>query len=119
MNSGTGRNALFYVNYPRLYRKGLHGLETFYQGIAIHELTHVWQGEHSSWTPSYLFKYLLLLMKGRPKGKFFGEYEPGKPWNSYDVEQQAAILCDWYLEGMQPDSPLFRYVKHVRAFRAK
>jgi hypothetical protein len=44
------------------------------------------------------------------------EYKPGEPWDDYNVEQQALLVQDWYLNGMREDDERFTYiVNHIRA----
>ena len=45
------------------------------------------------------------------------EYESGKSWNEYNVEQQARIVEHWYVGGMKQDSELYPYVRdHIRNY---
>lgn len=64
----------------------------------VHELVHVWQLEHGS--------DLLLVAKGM--AKVFGEdytYTAGKPFSSYNLEQQGSIVEDWFGRHYTPDIP--------------
>lgn len=63
----------------------------------IHEMAHVWQVEHGS--------DLLLTAKGM--AKVFGEeyaYTEGKPFSTYNLEQQAHIVQDWFARHYTPAS---------------
>lgn len=57
--------------------------------LFVHEMTHVWQAfNDSNWT-----------MARSAWAQSFGagyEYTPGDSWDSYNVEQQAHIVEDWY-----------------------
>src|SRR5689334_17714423 len=79
----------------------------------IHELTHVWQGNHSFWPPNFMLNSLFhqglaIAQTGNRNNAY--NYTPGAPWQAYNVEQQANIVEDWYLQGMSVTNLLFRYV---------
>ena len=53
----------------------------------IHELTHVWQ--HQSGVP--------VLLRGLVERRYrYGRLVPGRPLARYGIEQQAAIVEDWF-----------------------
>jgi hypothetical protein len=87
----------------------------------IHELTHVWQGFHGVLGWEYMAQSLLsqgyaILTKGDRDEAY--KYEPGAPWGSYNVEQQAYLVEHWYMGGMSPGDVLFPYIaNHIRAGR--
>lgn len=87
----------------------------------VHELTHVWQGYHSRLGWEYMAQSLIaqghaVLLKGDRRRAY--DYYPGAPWRSYNVEQQALIVQDWYSNGMRRDDERYRYVaNHIRAGR--
>jgi hypothetical protein len=87
----------------------------------IHELTHVWQGHHSLFAWEYMVDSLLaqghaILTEGDRNRAY--DYKPGKPWDDYNVEQQANIVEDWFRNGMRADDELFVYITdHIRAGR--
>ena len=85
----------------------------------IHELTHVWQGSHSFVSGGYQVSSLLLqgwhavMSPDGRKGAY--KYTSGAPWTSYNVEQQAHIVTDWYANGCSQADPLFPYIRdHIR-----
>jgi hypothetical protein len=46
-------------------------------------------------------------------------YTPGNPWSSYNAEQQASIVEDWFRGGMPASDPLYPYITdHVRTGNA-
>jgi hypothetical protein len=97
---------------------GYNGLDLSDDGDAtlIHELTHVWQYEHRKYSGSYILDAAAThIFRGQKGYKF----EPGKPWNSYNAEQQASIVEKWYTSGKSenPQDPLFPYVRNI--IRAK
>ena len=86
--------------------------------VFIHELTHVWQSYHGRWVfADSMFNQgcaiaSTLSFEGRSKAY---QYESGLEWNSYNVEQQAAIVEDWYMGGMSKEIVLYEYiVNHIR-----
>jgi hypothetical protein len=38
-------------------------------------------------------------------------YIPGQSWSSYNVEQQAHIVEDWFKGGEREEDPLYRYIR--------
>jgi hypothetical protein len=84
------------------------------RNIFIHELVHVWQGQHSKIPGSYQASSFLgqiwsLITTGERKSAY--QYKAGESWDSYNVEQQAKIVEDWFKNGSKEDDDLFKYVK--------
>ena len=85
----------------------------------VHELTHVWQGYHSSLGWEYMVNSMIaqghaILTQG-DRNKAY-EYKPGKPWDDYNVEQQALLVQDWFRNGMSEDDERYTYIaNHIRA----
>lgn len=112
------RNYTIYFG-PVIFKDGADGpgvRDTF-----IHELTHVWQGFHSSFGWEYMVSSMIaqghaVLTQG-DRNKAY-DYKPGKAWKKYNVEQQALIVQDWFRNGMREDDERFTYVaKHIRKGR--
>ena len=61
----------------------------FRQGFFIHELTHVWQAQKCG-------RFYLPLMR-HPFCRYSYELKPGKPFESYGIEQQAEIVRHRFL----------------------
>jgi hypothetical protein len=84
----------------------------------IHELTHVWQGYHSTFGWEYMVNSMVaqghaILTQGDRNRAY--EYKPGKPWDDYNVEQQALLVQDWYRNGMREDDERYTYIaNHIR-----
>jgi len=76
----------------------------------IHELVHVWQGEHSLWNKSYIFNSLWNQARGDAYGYRLEDITAHKPWKDFNVEQQAKIVEDWFAHGQSLDDPRYRYV---------
>jgi hypothetical protein len=61
----------------------------------IHELTHVWQGHHDRGAWDYVAKSLYVQGKYGEKAYAYDKSNY-KDWDTYNVEQQAQIVEDWY-----------------------
>ena len=87
----------------------------------IHELTHVWQGYHSTLGWEYMVNSMVaqghaILTQGDRNRAY--DYKPGKAWDDYNVEQQALLVQDWYRNGMREDDERYTYIaNHIRAGR--
>ena len=89
----------------------------------IHELTHVWQGHHSRFGWEYIVNSMVsqghaVITKGDRNAAY--QFTPGSPWGSYNVEQQAYMVQNWYRDGMKTDAgdKLYPYIeKNIRAGR--
>jgi hypothetical protein len=57
------------------------------QGLFLHEMTHVWQHQSG----------LNLLLRRHPFCRYDYEFEPGKPFARYGIEQQAEIVRHVFL----------------------
>ena len=75
----------------------------------IHELTHVWQAYQQSFTYGYIFNSL---WHQAISGSNAYSYTPGQNWNSYNVEQQASLVQDWFSSGMSSTSSRFTYIRN-------
>jgi len=93
------------VCYPDCTSRASWGSFGRVDAVFIHEMTHVWQ-----YGKGYNVKLSSLW------GQSFGEgYQPilGKPWDDYNVEQQATIVESWYAAGMGTSHAAFPYVDKV------
>jgi hypothetical protein len=89
----------------------------------IHEMTHVWQGHHGRFGWEYMAESMIaqghaIITKGDRNEAY--KFEPGKPWGSYNVEQQAFLVQNWFSDGMKTDADdkLYPYIeKNIRAGR--
>lgn len=81
-------------------------LATSSQDTLVHETTHVWQGKNSTFALSYVFNsiYNQCMLANAYA------YTPGLPWGSYNVEQQASIVEDWYMGGHSTSNKLYHYI---------
>jgi hypothetical protein len=68
------------------------------QGLFLHEMTHVWQHQSG----------LNLLIRRHPFCRYGYDFEPGKPFARYGIEQQAEIVRHVFLMRLGhrvPDKP--------------
>jgi hypothetical protein len=68
----------------------------------VHEMTHVLQ--HQRGINLILEKNLMFFRHG-PLGGYSYDLQPGKPFFSYNIEQQACIAADCYLARSAPVPP--------------
>jgi hypothetical protein len=86
------------------------------QKTLIHELTHVWQGEHSgsSWDYVLSSAWSQTLLDDA----YAYDKQRLQPWDDYNPEQQAHIVEDWFADGMkegEEEDRRFYYIKaHIR-----
>jgi hypothetical protein len=85
----------------------------------IHELTHVWQGCHGRFGWEYMVHSVIAqgraIIEHGDRGSAY-DYEPGKPWRDYNVEQQAMLVQDWFKRGMKIDDERYVYIaENLRA----
>jgi hypothetical protein len=86
------------------------------QKLLIHELTHVWQGEHSGSSWDYVFSSAW--SQALLDDAYAYDKQRLKPWNDYNPEQQAHIVEDWFADGMregEEEDRRFYYIQaHIR-----
>lgn len=125
---------------PAVYANGAdHGDDT--RATFIHELTHVWQGHHGYSAMGYMIGSVFSQGyhgikdiirhrrysdwdRHRSKAYVYSMNDIGKPWTSFNVEQQGNIIEDWFRKGdyrnadgviikggdMSPDDPRYPYI---------
>ncbi len=100
--------------------------------LLIHELAHVWQGQHlvPFMHNSAAHQTLSAINNGGDVSSAYS-YRVGKPWRQYNVEQQASIVEHWYMPanlcfengvcggGMKTTDGRYRYIRdHIRKNKA-
>jgi len=78
--------------------------------IFIHEMVHVWQYNLGVFVK--LDAIAARIWEKVSEDDAY-EYTIGKPWNSYNVEEQASIVERWYDGGMKSTDDEFHYVEKV------
>lgn len=105
---------------PKVFREGAQVSNI--RNTFIHELTHVWQGHHSTFSWQYMVNSLLaqgraIIEHGNRNRAY--DFKAGQPWDSYNVEQQANIVESWFANGMNINDPLYVYIsENIRAGRS-
>lgn len=92
----TRPKRIYWKNAPRDFT----GTSLAIQALYVHELCHIWQyhtGRLTAW------RYLTR----RENWKYHYQFEPGKPFDAYPIEEQADLLQDWYL--VNSESPVRFY----------
>ena len=80
--------------------------------LLVHETSHVWQGKNSLFALSYVFNSALHQCI---RGNAAYNYTTGQAWSSYNAEQQASIIEDWYKHGKSESDSRWPYIRdHVR-----
>jgi hypothetical protein len=78
-----------------------------YRDIFIHEMTHVWQYYHG-----------YAVVTGSMWANTFGKgydytIEWSDSWDSYNVEQQAHLVEDWFAKGMSKSDKRFLFIENI------
>lgn len=93
------------------------------RNLLIHELTHVWQGQHlvPFMLNSAAHQSLSVINNGgnvAARGDAYS-YTLGRRWGQYNVEQQASIVADWFKNGRKTSDPRYRYIRdNIRSNKA-
>jgi hypothetical protein len=86
---------------------------TYWQETLIHELTHVWQSQRHWFPWLYVAQSVIAqcgaILKTRDRNSAY-IYTPGALWETYNVEQQASIVADWFIRGRSPHDPCYPYI---------
>lgn len=85
--------------------------------LLIHELAHVWQIHHHTFTPGLICEGAFNQIKNELEK---GVYNPGdgqQAWENYNLEQQATIVDLWYRGWdklpCSPDSAVYKHIQHT------
>lgn len=82
--------------------------------LLVHELSHVWQGRNSRSSTTYVYNSIMHQCRASVGGSSRNgayDYTPGQAWSTYNTEQQASIIEDWYKAGARGDHALFPYIR--------
>lgn len=77
--------------------------------LLIHELTHVWQGHNSNLAWGYILNSLFSQMVCKDAYDYDKKLEDD--WRLYNVEQQASIVENWYVDGRSKTDKAYRYIR--------
>jgi hypothetical protein len=103
-----------FVNFGYLVNVGsdYEDMSSSNQNLLVHETTHVWQGKNSVFAMTYVFESAISQCI---HGLNAYSYTAGSEWSSYNPEQQADIVEDWYAAGEPETGDLWGYIRdHVR-----
>lgn len=96
---GFRRLTVFVIFWgPEVYRRGA---DNMFPDTLVHELTHVWQGHNHVFYQQYMVESLIVqgvavMTHGDRDVAYRYDGRPWGEWNSYNVEQQANIVGEWY-----------------------
>lgn len=82
--------------------------------LLVHEMAHVWQGANSQLSTTYVFNSIMHQCNASVHGTSRnGAYAAtaGQVWSTYNAEQQASLIEEWYLAGCREDHPNFPYIR--------
>lgn len=104
------------TNTPPLYTINVgvdaYGDLTAYSLLLIHELGHVWQGQHGVpfvSNSAYHQTMAAIQNNGDPSGAY--RFVTGQQWRRYNSEQQASIITQWFASGRRTNSELYPYIR--------
>jgi hypothetical protein len=86
--------------------------------LLIHELTHAWQIQHSSFLPGLMCSALITQGDNTFFDDAYAYGDPGIPWDDLGLEQQAAIVDQWFgssgeqlpFKPMDQQNPYYGYI---------
>lgn len=87
--------------------KNYSNLNSDTQAVLIHEMVHVLQSEKSFFSINYVLNSCFYQVL---HGRKAYEYELGKKWKEYTVEQQAQIIEDWFRKGKRQEGIVWEYI---------
>jgi hypothetical protein len=64
--------------------------------VLIHELTHAWQIAHNSFLPGFVCSGIINQANYVMGDDVYAYGPPGPPWSSFNLEQQAQIVNQWF-----------------------
>lgn len=116
--TAPGPGGVILVNLGQGYEQPTHytgkgGPEVGIQAagqLLIHELTHAWQIANESFTPEYYCR--ALSTAADTAGGDMSAYRYGGPscdWRSFNTEQQASIVDEWFAGGACSGTPQSQY----------
>lgn len=85
-----------------------------HRNLLVHEFAHVWQGKNSTSSTTYVANSMFNQCRADFSSGSHGgayAYTAGNNWRTYNAEQQASIVEDWYAGGMAQSGALWPYVR--------
>ena len=109
-------NAGFVMNVGAAYPDMTRNDDT--KELLVHETCHVWQGHNDLSSMTYVLNSITHQCSGMIQGKSRNAayaYTPGQNFSTYNAEQQASIVEDWYIAGEPGSGDLWPYIRdHIR-----
>ncbi len=107
-----GKGPLYLINWVEGFRTTLTPQDR--PATLIHELTHVWQGQHGTLPPLYIAQAAWAQVASgvrdvwrsgqwrgwdqhRGAAYVFNKGEIGRDWSSFNAEQQASLVQSWFI----------------------
>jgi hypothetical protein len=79
------------------------------QDLLVHETMHVWQGKNSNFALSYV--YNSIYNQCVVGNAYDYKSKIGDNWDTFNVEQQAQIVEEWFSKGEKESDVLFPYIR--------
>ncbi len=79
------------------------------QDLLVHETMHVWQGKNSTFALSYV--YNSIYNQCVVGNAYDYKSKIGDNWDTFNVEQQAQIVEEWFRNGEKESDVLFPYIR--------
>jgi hypothetical protein len=97
--------------------------------VLIHELAHAWQIAHASFLPGLVCEGIVNQANNTVGESVYVYGPPGPSWSTFKLEQQGAIVDQWFAgtktvvvpnrRAMDPNDPYFVYIRdNIRAGQA-
>ena len=94
--------------------------------VLVHEMTHAWQIDHASFLPTLTCEAVIVQGQNQLGASVYEYGPPGPPWRKFNLEQQGAIVDQWFAgtptavvpirNAMDPNDPYFAYIDgNIRA----
>ncbi len=83
--------------------------------VLIHELAHAWQIAHNSFIPGFVCSGIVNQTNYVMGDDVYAYGSPGPPWSSFNLEQQAQIVNQWFAgDGNQSGTPMDKNGSYAR-----
>lgn len=102
----------YYVLHVGTYFQNMTA-SNYCKRLLIHELAHVWQGQHGVPLGYVLNSAFHQTLTGITNGGDVAptySYTTGLKWSQYNCEQQASIVEDWFASGSKSSNARYIYI---------
>jgi hypothetical protein len=119
--TAPGVDGRTYCNLGNAYANTAGSYSTAYPSpseLMIHELTHAWQIQHNSFMPGFVCSAVVNQTNYIFGDNVYAYGAPGPPWSSFNLEQQAQIVNQWFagdgnsvsFGAMSTANPYYQYI---------